>query len=312
MLAFLTVLPIFGLILAGWVVRRMGVFGERSMSELNRFVVYLALPALLFDVVVKARPEEIWQPGYFFASFLGCGAVFLAAVALSLWRRRPLADAAIAGLNVGYANTGFMGFPVALAALGPSAQAPALLAVLATVSGIFAVALVLVEIGQQQAGTGKGALALGVIRSLAKNPLIVAPALGGVLLALGVRLPEPADRMASMLGAAASPCALICLGLFLAGKRERRASDRFATVVLSAGKLIAHPAITWVLAAHVFRLTPPLVHAAVLMSALPTGTGPFMVAEFYKREAGVTAQVVLVTTVLSVATLTALIAAIQT
>jgi hypothetical protein len=118
--------------------------------------------------------------------------------------------------------------------------------------------------------------------------------------------------MASMLGAAASPCALICLGLFLAGKRERRASDRFATVVLSAGKLIAHPAITWVLAAHVFRLTPPLVHAAVLMSALPTGTGPFMVAEFYKREAGVTAQVVLVTTVLSVATLTALIAAIQT
>jgi predicted permease len=48
------------------------------------------------------------------------------------------------------------------------------------------------------------------------------------------------------------------------------------------------------------------------MSALPTGTGPFMVAEFYKREATVTARVVLISTVLSVATLTALIAAIGT
>lgn len=311
MLAFLTVLPIFGLILAGWIVRRMGSLGERSMSELNRFVVYLALPALLFDVMINAKPREIWQPGFFGAFFLGCGAVFLAAVLVSLWRGRPLADAAIAGLNVGYANTGFMGFPVALAALGPSAQAPALLAVLATVSGIFALALVLVEIGRQEAGSGKGALVLNVIKSLAKNPLIAAPVLGGVLLAFGVRLPEPAAKMLSMLAAAASPCALICLGLFLAEKREARGGDRAETAALSVGKLIVHPAITWALAVYVFRLPAPLAHAAALMSALPTGTGPFMVAEFYRREAAVTARVVLVTTVLSVATLTALIAAIR-
>ena len=59
MLAFLTVLPIFGLIFAGWAVRRLGALGEGALTELNRFVVYLALPALLFDVVVTARPAEI-------------------------------------------------------------------------------------------------------------------------------------------------------------------------------------------------------------------------------------------------------------
>ncbi len=310
MLAFLTVLPIFGLILAGWVARRIGALGEAAMAEINRFVVSLALPALLFDVVVSAKPDEIWQPGFFAAFFLGCGAVFAAIVAVSLWRRRPLADAAIDGLNGGYANTGFMGFPVALAALGPSSQAPALLAVLATVSGIFALALVLVEIGNQAGGASVGRTALNVVKSLARNPLIVAPLLGAVFLALRIAPPAPVEAMLKMLGAAASPCALVCLGLFLAEKRPAKASDTPAAIALVATKLIAHPLITWLLAVYVFRLPTTLAHAAALMAALPTGTGPFMLAEFYKREATVTARVVLVSTVLSVATLTALIAVI--
>ncbi len=310
MLAFMTVLPIFGLILAGWTVRRIGVLGEQAVAELNKFVVYLALPALLFNVVVTAKPADIWQPGFFAASFLGCGAVFASVLLVSLWRRRPLADAAINGLNVGYANTGFMGFPVALAALGPAAQPLALLAVLATVSGIFALALVLVEIGQQQKAS-PGRTALNVAKSLGRNPLIVSPLLGAAFLMLGLAPPAPVETMLSMLGAAASPCALICLGLFLAEKRPAKASDTPVTLALVTVKLIAHPLITWVLAVYVFRLSAPLVHAAVLMSALPTGTGPFMIAEFYKREAAVTARVVLISTVLSVATLTALIAVIR-
>jgi predicted permease len=309
MLAFMTVLPIFGLILAGWVVRRIGVLGEQAMTELNRFVVYLALPALLFNVVVTAKPAEIWQPGFFAASFFGSGAVFAAVVWVSLWRKRPLADAAINGLNVGYANTGFMGFPVALAALGPWAQPLALLAVLATVSGIFAIALALVEVGQQEKAS-RGRTALNVARSLARNPMIVAPLLGGAFLMLGLQPPAPVETMLKLLSASASPCALICLGLFLAEKRTATASDTPVTLTLVTVKLIAHPLITWLLAAYVFRLPPPLVHVAVLMAALPTGTGPFMIAEFYKREATVTARVVLISTVLSVATLTALIAVI--
>jgi malonate transporter len=310
MLAFFTVLPIFGLILAGWVARRIGALGEAATHEINRFVVQLALPALLIDVVINAKPAEIWQPGFIAAAFLGCSVVFAVTVAVSLARKRPLADAAIAGLNSGYANTGFMGFPVALAVLGPAAQPLALLAVLSTVCGIFAIALVLVEIGQQ-AQASPARLVLNVLKSLAKNPLIAAPVLGGVLLAFGVHLPAPADKMLKMLGGAASPCALVCLGMFLAEKRPARASDTPATVALTAAKLVVHPLATWVLSAYVFRLPPLLTHAAVLMAALPTGTGPFMVAEFYKREATVTARVVLISTILSVATLTALIAVIS-
>ena len=54
-----------------------------------------------------------------------------------------------------------------------------------------------------------------------------------------------------------------------------------------------------------FRLPAIQVHTAVLLAALPTGTGPFMLAEFYRREATITSNAILVSTVLSVLTVSA-------
>jgi predicted permease len=73
-------------------------------------------------------------------------------------------------------------------------------------------------------------------------------------------------------------------------------------------KLVLQPAIAWVLASFVFQLSPPLTHVAVLLSALPTGTGAFMLAEFYHREADITSNVVLASTIASLLTLSAYLA----
>jgi malonate transporter len=67
-------------------------------------------------------------------------------------------------------------------------------------------------------------------------------------------------------------------------------------------KLVLQPVVAWLLATRVFGLPPLLTHAAVLLSALPTGTGPFMLAEFYRREASVTCNAILVSTVVSIVT----------
>jgi malonate transporter and related proteins len=102
----IVVLPIFALIFAGWLARRIGVLGPHATTELNRFVVYLALPALLFDIVAHARWVDVWQPGFIAAFGLSGALIFGVTVALRLRRPRHLADAAIDGLNAGYANTG--------------------------------------------------------------------------------------------------------------------------------------------------------------------------------------------------------------
>lgn len=301
------VLPIFALIFAGWLARRMGVLGAGATTELNRFVVYLALPALLFDIIAHAEWTELWQPGFIAAFGMGAAVVFILALVIGLRRSGSLADAAIDGLNAGYANTGFVGFPMALVALGKEALAPTLVATILTVCVLFAVGIVLIEAGVQSEVRGRQ-LVFKVGRSLLRNPLLVAPLLGGLVPLTGGGLPVPVESFLKLLGGAASPCALIALGLLLGEKRKPGPRRAGQAALLVGFKLFLHPAVTWVLATLVFGLPPLLTHAAVLLAALPTGTGPFMLAELYRREAGVTSTVVLVSTTVSVLTISGYLA----
>jgi malonate transporter len=297
----LTVLPIFALVFLGWTVRKLNVLGPHATIELNRFVVYLALPALLFDIVVHAHKEDVWQPGFIAAFGLSCLLVFVICVAISLYSRRGLADAAIDGLNAAYPNTGFMGFPLVLAILGEGALPLALIATIVTVCVIFGIGIVLIEMGRQSERNVLRLL-LKVAISLAKNPLILAPVAGAVVsIALG-GLPAPANVFLKLLGSAASPCALIALGLFLAEKRPAQASNWRIPLLLAVAKLIAQPVLAVGLAL-ALRLPPTTTKAALLLSALPTGTGPFMLAELYRREASITARTILVTTLVSIVTI---------
>ena len=297
----LTVLPIFALIFAGWLARRLGALGPQSTSELNRFVVWLALPALLFHIVATAHPAQLWQPGFLVAMVGGTLGTFVLTLA---WRmRHGLADAAIDGLNSSYANNGYMGFPIIAAVLGTQYQSLTLLSVLMTVCALFASAIVLIEASTQKAASYR-ALALKVARRVLANPLVAAPLVASLFPITGTALPGPVDSFLTLLGNAASPCALVALGLFLAADRKGSKTPRARVGMLMWIKLVLQPLIVWLIAAPLLHLDAATVHAAVILSALPTGTGPFMLAEFYGREAEVTARVVLGSTIISLATIT--------
>ena len=303
----IVVLPIFALVFVGWLMRRLEVLGAQTTTELNRFVVYLALPALLFDIIAHARWSDVWQPGFMAAFGLSSILIFALTVAVRLRQPRHLADAAIDGLNAGYANTGFIGIPLAFVALGRSAMAPALIATIITVCVVFGIAIVLIEIGLQGEAR-RGQLLIKVCRTLVRNPLLVGPALGTLVPLAGLHIPAPLETSLKLMGGAASPCALVALGLFLGAKREAEAPIAGATALLVGMKLFLQPVVAWALASVVFGLSPLLTHVAVLMAALPTGTGPFMLAEFYRREADVTSNVILVSTVASVLTVSGYLA----
>lgn len=304
----LIVLPIFALILAGWIARKGGALGPNATREVNRLVVYLALPALLFDIMANAKVAEIWEPGFILAFTAGCFIVFAVIVSWRLAKGRPFADAAIDGLNASYANTGFIGFPLILSLIGDSGMGRTLIAAIITVSVLFAVAIVLIEIGLQTQ-TRRRDIAVKTFLSLVKNPLLIAPALGALVMLSGWSLPEPVHAFLKLLGGAASPCALIALGLFLAGSPAGDATRRMSTAgVLVFAKLVAQPAVTWIIAGPLLNLPPAATHTAVILAALPTGTGPFMLAEFYGREASLTGRVVLASTVLSIFTISAYLA----
>lgn len=294
------VLPVFALILLGYLCRRSGRMGPTAASELNRFVVWLGLPALLFSITAGSSWADLWQPGFIAAFGIGCFAVFGLTLLYRLLQKQPLADASLDALGASYANTGYIGFPLCLLILGEAALKPALVASLIVVCALFAVALACVETGLN-AGQGLRRTLLRVASALLRNPLVLAPLFGAAWAVSGMTLPSGVQTLLALLGAAAAPCALVSLGLFLAQPQDTdRISGVWPLVLL---KLLVQPLLTWYLAAVVFELPALWVYSALLLSALPTGTGPFMLAEFYGREAARISRVVLLTTLGSLVTL---------
>ncbi|HWK47311.1 MAG TPA: AEC family transporter [Stellaceae bacterium] len=294
--------PVFALILAGGLAGRFGVLDAPVTGALNRFVISLALPALLFDVTAHAPLRQVLDWG-FIAAF-GGGMIGTLLLMVPSFRRQSLSIASLRGLNATYCNVGFMGIPLCAMAFGPASLGPVVIAVIMTASLQFAGVVALIEIdrhGGRSEGVGRY-----VLLRLVRNPLVTVPALGLVMDGLGLEMPVPIGAFIKLLAQAASPCALVATGLFIAAhSTEFRASKVFGLVTL---KLLVQPALTWLIADRLLHLPPLLMATAVLLSALPTGTGPFILAEAYDTDQAPAAATILLTTILSVLTVTALLA----
>jgi hypothetical protein len=298
-------LPVFGLVFAGFACRRRGVLGPSAASELNRFVVWLALPALLFDITAHATWQQFYQPAFVAAFALAAGGVFVLILTLRILSGRHLADASVDAIAASYPNTGYVGFPLCMIVFGTASLTPTTIATILVTCALFPIAIVLIELGLQTERTPHK-LGLAVVRSLARNPLVVSPIAGMLVAGLHITVPPSAETLLKLLSGAASPCALVSLGLFLAEKRPAgRALG--GSLLLTGSKLLLQPVLTWWLAAHVFALPLTLVQMAVVLAALPTGTGPFMLAEFYQREAHITSRTILLSTLGSLVSLSLLL-----
>lgn len=300
-----SVVPIFGLILIGWVCSKRGLLGPPATDALNRFVIYLALPALLFLAMARADLSAMAQVE-FVVSF-SAGTLFTSLVYLWLSRGDQLEKLPrmINAMSASYANAGFMGIPLIMLVFGEKALPIAVIGTILTVAVQFAVTIIVIEIQR-----AKGASLLPIIgkvsRSLIKNPILIGTVLGIACSALQIELPQAFADLIDLLGKAATPCALLTIGLFLA---QSSMSSRSPTVLQIVWlKLFVHPISVGVLALLVFDLDPLWAWCAIMATALPVGTGPFMLANLYQQDPAVSARAILISTLISVITLTCLIA----
>lgn len=295
---FNVVLPVFALILIGYVCGRTGKLGESAAVELNRFVVWLALPAQLFNFAANSGWQTLWQPRFIAAFFFSCFIVFLLVLSISYSKKRDLAAASFNGLSASYSNTGYMGIPLCALALGQEGIAPAIISTF-IVFVMFALVTVLIEINILSHKRHHEIL-FSVLKSLCTNPLLVAPVVGLAWASSGRSLYDPIAQVIAFLAAAATPCALVSIGLFLLQKSKASVSQTWS---ISVAKLILQPLIAWFIAGPILNLPALWLNAIVILSALPTGTGPFMLAQYYKADGSVISRVVLITTVGSLLTL---------
>lgn len=301
--------PFFGLIILGFVSGRLMRLPESELGWLNFFVIYIALPPLFFELVSRTPFEELLKPRFVLTTTFSTFICFVLCVLLGLWLRKGnLPEAAIAGASGAYANVGYLGPPLTLAALGSQAAVPTALIFTFDSTLFFAAVPFLMEFsGVEKTSPLKTTLL--VLRRVATHPFIVATALGVLAAWLQVRPPKAIDRMIEVLSNAAAPCALFVLGVTVALRPLKRVP--LDVVVLVFVKLLIHPLIAWVILSLIGGFDPIWVYTAILMAALPSALNAFVMAKQYGVYEQESSSIILVTTIASVVTVTTLMYLMQ-
>jgi len=298
------VLPLFGILFAGYAAGRFGLFNEASSAILNRFVFVISFPALIIVSLSRVPVDQ-----FFDWPFLGAlGGGMAATYALSMVIARfafpgSLAQLGMHGLTAMYSSTGYIGLPLLLIAFGDAALVPGIIGSVITGAIFMPIAIILVEISK---GRDQGTINFAPLVNVVRNPVFVATGLGLLISAMGLTLPVPIATMGDLLGGAYTPCALFAAGLFMATCTVK--GDMREVSWLVCVKLAIHPLITAWLAYGVFGLEGILPAIVVIQAALPCGGPVFVLAQHYNIFAARSNAVVVISTALSVITLTALLA----
>jgi malonate transporter len=299
---FVVTFPFFALIAAGYAAARRGVLPLDAIPGLNVFVLYFALPCMLFRFGAGTPIGQLLDGSV--ALVWGVAALLLVGAVVAASRRAGIGwnDAAFGALVAAFPNTGFMGVPLLAAILGASSAGPVIITIVfdMVVTSSLCIAL-------SRLDGGAASLALRqALRGVLLNPLPWSILLGALASALHYRLPGPIDRTLAMLADAASPAALFTIGAVLArsallarGTRPAGAWRSVLPVVLV--KLVVHPLLVlglgWLAIAAGLPLGRPALVALVLVAALSSASNVAMLAERFGADNGRIARIILWTTV---------------
>ncbi|MEM6439501.1 MAG: AEC family transporter [Pseudomonadota bacterium] len=285
------ILPIFAVMAIGFALGARGLVAPEAPGHINRFVLLVAVPSLLFGILSAAPLSAFdWQAIGVYAA----GEVVVYALGFLIARYvfvRAADEALLLGFAAAFVNHVLFVLPVAEGLYGTAAAAP--IAAIVTVDALVTWPLTVVAM---EAITGKGRPPAVIVGQVLKNPMLLGPALGLAVNFAGLSVHPGLERFLGFAGAAAAPAALFALGVTLSSSDLRR----FGGVSLSIAALaiFAHPAVVWALNA-LYGAPSQAAALMVLLAAGPCGAMPYALATFYGTPPQSIAKAIVLSTVAS-------------
>lgn len=282
------------------------IINSAGRAGLNTFVYYFALPAVIFSLVANAdlrgQFEWVFVIAFVFAS--------LALFSLSLVVARKFFKlttnySIVFATACVYGNTGYFGLPFAIIALGQEASVVIVLCTATDLVVLLTLATILLERSRISKSATFIQMVKGTIFSIVKNPIIVSVVAGILVSISGVQFLEMGDRFFQLLGTAAAPCALFALGSSVGDRGISSIGPQ--TFMISFLKLTIHPILVWFAMFYLFPVDPKWATAAVVAAAMPVAVTVYILAQQFDSYIARCSASILVSTVLSLASLSAVV-----
>ena len=316
----LVTFPFFALVLCGYAAARLRILPFEAISGLNTFVLYFALPCMLFRFGAGTPVGHLLDAAALGVYLLCALALVGVVIAASLNPRIRWNDASFGALVAVFPNTGFMGVPLLVALLGARAAGPAILTI--TIDLIVTTSLCIGLSRLDSADEhGAAAAARKALKGIALNPMAWSIALGAVASALQLEPIRPVLQTVGLLADAASPVALFTIGAVLARAQYVAAMEEhdpmplrdYVPVVLV--KLVAHPLLVLGVGSLAIAIGMPLdrfaLEVMVLVAALPSASNVAVLAERFGADTGRIARIILLTTALAFLTFSAAVSLLR-
>jgi predicted permease len=294
------ILPVFAVILTGWIVGYTGYLSRGLSDALIHFAYNIAMPALLILTIAQESRHSLinWR---FLVAFGGGSVLCFILVfgILSIHASRSLASRTMHGMAASMTNTGFVALPVLQAIYGQRAVLPAAIATVFVAVVMFPAAVILLEVGQRDTH-GSGTAPMETVKHVVLSPMVIATLIGVLWSVLDLRMPGPVTAYFGILADALTPCALFAIGLGLSIDGLR--ANLGQASLHSAVKLVIMPLIVYGLSMSL-GLDPLYTIAAVICAAVPTAKTVYILAGEYRCEEMMVASTVSMTTLASIISL---------
>lgn len=312
---FLVTFPFFSLVLCGYLATRRGVFPLPAIAGVNAFVLYFALPCMLFKAGSSLPFAQLMNVPIMLL-YISCQLLMVAGCVL--FARKSGIDwnnSAFGALVTAFPNTGFMGLPLLIALLGEAAAGPAIASMLVDMVVTTSLCLALSRM-DGAAGNVRPALAKA-LKGVFTNPMPWSILLGALASFMEWRLPIAIDKTVGLLASAATPVALFAVGAVLARSKMVQAEYTAprSYVPLALVKLFVHPLLVWGLGHMAMAAGVPINESAllvlVLVAALPSASNVTLLAERYGAHNGRIAHIILVSTALAFVSFSCLVLVVR-
>lgn len=292
-LAANSILPLFLIIIVGFVMMRTEVVRPGWVDILNKYALWIGLPSLIFVALIKLdfRFSEYESLIVFNSAYLVC--CILLAFPVSVLFKTSLQTRRTLFLLLGFGNISYLGIPLLSTALGPEALAPAILLSAIYPFWMFTFAIGLIEItGHEKVHT------LIILKRLVTNPLLISVFLGILVSWLKIPIPGTLIKTMDLFGQSVTAVVLFSLGIFLGAQQIGTRRQWFPVLGLSLFIMIILPGIFYFFVSR-SGMTTIQMRSSVLDAAMPMGLTAYAMTEQYELNALLTGRLIILSTFLA-------------
>jgi predicted permease len=274
--------PLYALVGAGYVIACLPWWRPEWSRRVSRLVFAIALPALLFHLMIHQARSQAIDLRVLGAYFGSCLIVYFIGRAVGAWLfNLDGPSRAIFGLGGIFSNVVLTGLPIAKLTLGP--EAIPTVALILVFNALTLWTLVSVSVEWSLHGSFSLTGLAKTVASVLRNPIVLSIVLGVAFYRLGLALPAVVDAGLGAVGDAAAPAALVSLGMELAAFPLRQ---QWAPSVTVCGiKLLIQPSVVWLLAM-AFGLASIETRAVVLVASMSMGINVYLMSVQFKALQG--------------------------